>query len=362
MTVPGDPATVDVAGAPAIDGLRFRRFSGESDHMHLLNLQNTCLEADGAEHLQTLAGVANAYRPSATFDPRENVMFAEIGADPAPIAFSRIRADQPLADGTRIYGLAGYVLPPWRRRGIGGAMFDHSENRLRRLAAAQPADGPRFFGSYAFDGQHGNRALLESRGYAAVPELSLQDMVRPTLDGALPAPLPAGLEVRPVGPEHKRPIWELYEDAGRDDLATAPGTEDDYQQWASWPFWDESIWQIAWDGDEPVGMVLNYVNAEENARYSRRRGYTEYINVARSWRRRGVARALIVRSLGVLQERGMTEAALDVYVHNPTGARQVYESLGYRAIRTMFTYRKSLAAPGTDDHSTAGERPNSPRR
>jgi len=40
----------------------------------------------------------------------------------------------------------------------------------------------------------------------------------------------------------------------------------------------------------------------------------------------------------------MTEAALDVHVSNPTGARHVYESLGYRAVRTLFTYRKPLNA------------------
>ncbi len=38
----------------------------------------------------------------------------------------------------------------------------------------------------------------------------------------------------------------------------------------------------------------------------------------------------------------MTEAALDVYVHNPTGARQLYESLGYEAVRSLLCYRKPL--------------------
>lgn len=46
-------------------------------------------------------------------------------------------------------------------------------------------------------------------------------------------------------------------------------------------------------------------------------GYTENINIARHWRRRRVARALIVRSFGVLEAGTMTEAALGVHVHNP---------------------------------------------
>ena len=33
------------------------------------------------------------------------------------------------------------------------------------------------------------------------------------------------------------------------------------------PFWDDTLWQVAWHGDEPVGMVLNFIRADENARF-----------------------------------------------------------------------------------------------
>lgn len=92
-------------------------------------------------------------------------------------------------------------------------------------------------------------------------------------------------------------------------------------------------------------MVLKVIVADENERFGRRRGYTEDIMVARRWRRRGVARALIAQSFGVLKERGMTEAALGVYVNHPASARELYESLGYRTVRSAFTYRKPLDLP-----------------
>ena len=291
-----------------------------------------------------LTSIANTYRPSAAFDPHEQVVFTEISDRGGPIAFSRIRANERQSDGTRIYEVAGQVLPPWRRLGLGGALLAHSEMRLRQIATTQPTKSRRFFGSYAFDTQIGNLALLESRGYAQTRELESHTMVRPTLDGAPAAPLPPGLEVRSVGPEHKRQIWDLYQQCDADELGATPGTEDDYAQWASSPFWDESMWQVAWDGDQPVGMVLNFIQPDENARYGRERGYTEYINVARPWRRRGVARSLIVGSFGVLKRAGMTEAALGVYVHNPTGAHHLYESLGYRAVQSRFTYRRPMDA------------------
>jgi ribosomal protein S18 acetylase RimI-like enzyme len=89
-------------------------------------------------------------------------------------------------------------------------------------------------------------------------------------------------------------------------------------------------------------MVLNYIDAAENLAFQRKRGYTENIAVRRAWRRRGIARALIATSLRILKERGMEEAALGVDTQNPSGALQLYESLGYRIVKQYLTYRKKM--------------------
>ena len=49
------------------------------------------------------------------------------------------------------------------------------------------------------------------------------------------------------------------------------------------------------------------------------RGWLEHISVRRPWRRRGLASALIARSLRVLRERGFEEAALGVDAENLVG-------------------------------------------
>ena len=55
-----------------------------------------------------------------------------------------------------------------------------------------------------------------------------------------------------------------------------------------------------------------------------------------------MAKALIVESIRELAARGMTEVALGVHTENPTGAYQLYGSLGYEVSRTWTTYRKPL--------------------
>ena len=88
--------------------------------------------------------------------------------------------------------------------------------------------------------------------------------------------------------------------------------------------------------------MLFYQGPESNARYRQQRGWTEPICVRRPWRKRGLAKALIARSLRLLQAEGMTEAALHVDTQNPNGALQLYESMGYRVIKQSTVYEKPL--------------------
>jgi ribosomal protein S18 acetylase RimI-like enzyme len=89
-------------------------------------------------------------------------------------------------------------------------------------------------------------------------------------------------------------------------------------------------------------MVLNFINSAENQEYRRLRGYTEGISVRRPWRRRGLARALLTRSLLMFQEMGFEEAALGVDGQNPNGALQLYESVGFQVRRRELVYRKDF--------------------
>ena len=115
------------------------------------------------------------------------------------------------------------------------------------------------------------------------------------------------------------------------------------EEWMEDPTFDPHMWQVAWDGDQVAGTVLNFVNAKENEEYKRERGYTEHISVRRPWRRQGLARALIAHSFQVLKDRGMSEAALGVDAENPSGAPRLYESMGFRKVKQSMTFRTPLA-------------------
>ena len=89
--------------------------------------------------------------------------------------------------------------------------------------------------------------------------------------------------------------------------------------------------------------MKSFINPAENEEHGRARGYTEAISTARRWRRRGVAKALIVESIRELASRGMTEVALGVHTDDPNGAFDLYSSLGYEEVARWTTYRRPLS-------------------
>jgi ribosomal protein S18 acetylase RimI-like enzyme len=262
-----------------------------------------------------------------------------VEVDGQMIGYNHVRW-QDLEDGSRIYRHTGYLLPAWRGQGLGRAMVRASERRLQTLAAEHRHPGPRLLEARAYNTQPRAEELFLSEGYS--PARHFFDMVRPLGDDLPTAPLPSGLEVRPVQPAHYRAIWDAMREAFAGGWGNPLFREDDYAHWHEDDAFQPALWEVAWDGDQVAGMVLNYIDRAGNARHDRLRGYTEDINVRRPWRRQGLARALIIRSLALLRAWGMTEAALNVDAANAP-ALELYEHLGYQPVRRATAYRKELA-------------------
>jgi mycothiol synthase len=180
-----------------------------------------------------------------------------------------------------------------------------------------------------------------SEGYRAVRYDF--EMARSLAEPVPDLPLPDGLAVRAVSPGQYRQLFDAMEEAFRDHWGWSAATGQDYLRWLNGPYFEPRLWQVGWDGDEVAGMVLNFLDTESNAKYRQQRGWTEPICVRRPWRKRGLAKALIARSLRLWQAEGMTEAALHVDTQNPNGALELYESMGYRVIKQSTSYEKSMA-------------------
>ncbi len=182
--------------------------------------------------------------------------------------------------------------------------------------------------------------LLEEDGFQAIRWGS--SMTCPDLQNIPDAPMPEGLEVRPVKPEHYRQIWDAMQEAFHDHWGYVQPTENDYARWQQNSEFQPDLWQVAWEGDQVAGMVLNYISHDPANAAEPSRAWTENISVRRPWRRRGLARALLARSMRMFREMGYTKTSLGVDLNNPNSARQLYESMGYQLIRVLIIYRKPI--------------------
>lgn len=330
---------IAIPDAPAIAGLRFRRFRGECDFPSMAQVFAASAEADGVEAVMTVEDIANTFAHPVNTDPYRDMIFAQIGAHVVGVAHAYWSVEED--GGQYLYQSFGCLMPNWRRQGIGRAMLGWIESRLREVAATHPADSPKSFESFAGQAEIGTIEMLQKSGYR--PVRYFHEMLRPSMDDIPDFPMPDGLEIRPVIAEHYRPIWEAENEALRDHWGHHRRSEEDYLAWLNCKaVFCPQLWQVAWDvaSDQVAGQVRAFILDEENEKYHRKRGHTEFISVRAPWRKRGLARALIASSLTAQKEAGMTESALGVDSENLSGAVRLYEDCGFRFVKRNTVFRK----------------------
>ncbi len=328
---------------PAVTGYTFRHLRGERDVPAIVDVINAARRADGVDDVATVEAQANLFRHLTNCDPARDLLLAE-GPD-GLAAYARTFWLKEKERAAYMYPVVAFVHPAHRRRGLGTAILLWLEARARQVAAEN--DHPRAAEAnlqvFVFDQERDRAALMQRHGYT--PARYFYNMTRPNLDDIQPAPLPPGLEVRPVQPEHLRAIWEANVEAFRDHWGEPEMGESEYQRFISHPVeYQPGIWKVAWDKatNEVVGMVLGYIDHAQNETLNRKHGWTENICVRQPWRKQGVARALIAENLRELKARGMETAGLGVDTDNPTGALRVYESMGFRPVERETVYQKPL--------------------
>lgn len=328
--------TITLPEAPAISGLRFRGMQRPADDAEIARLVNAGMAASSVPHRLSPAQVTNWLDHPSNLDLAADLLFAEVGGMVVGYAEGGWEQDN---DGGRNYAVWGQVHPDWQRRGLGTVLLRWIEERQRQVAATHPEVEKRLE-SWASESEAGRLALLEGNGYSIVRYD--YEMERPTLDDIQPLPLPAGIELRPAREEDLRRHWETEIEVFRDHWGAIDDSEASFAQMRSDPRRDIALWVVAWQGDEIVGQVLNRIDREANAELGMKRGWVSSVGVRRPWRRQGVARALVAKSLSVLRDAGMTSAGLGVDAENANGALGAYEANGFRVVRTERVYRKPV--------------------
>ena len=239
-----------LAIAAPFDGVAFRRFRGAEDYGEMARLLMATSRADGGYRYETRERVAVGYENLYNCDPYEDMIFAEV--EGKAVGYSRVFWENQL-NGTRAYGAFGWLDPEYRFRGIGTAMYEANEARVRSMAATHPAELPKQIMTYVAVSDVSGVRLCEKHGFT--PDMYLADMVRPDLENIPKAPMPPGLLVRTPTPDEYRKVWEADVEAFRDHRGAAERQETWFDEFLADPNFDPRLWRVAWDGDEVAGQV-----------------------------------------------------------------------------------------------------------
>ncbi len=320
--------------------LTFRPWRRERDVEAMADLVNAANRSDGIDEHESAEELLNRYgRDDDNFVADRDLALVEHGGTLVAVV-STFWVDT--REGAREHRVHATVHPDWMRRGIGHQALAWLEARARASLAEHPTEAPAFYGTWCPEARIAKRDLIEAAGYTQVRWFF--EMERTGLDVVDVPPLPAGIEIRPMGRDRTllRRLFDADTEAFLDHWGGFPATDTMFAQWMEGPNADPALFVVAWDGDEIAGGVVNTIYRHDNAAFDRRRGWLDSVFVRRPWRRRGLAAALVARSLVVLRDAGMDSAMLGVDADNPTGALGIYERAGFVVATRATAYRKPM--------------------
>lgn len=208
------------------------------------------------------------------------------------------------------------IAPPGTEDAVVRGLLDAA---LRR-AGERSAPGWQY--STWLSGDDHRRPAFEAAGFAA--QRSFVRM-RMDLDEQLPPPGVAdGVTVRACREGDEADVHTILVEAFSSHVRPmSPSLARFVDHNVKHPDYDPSLWSLALDGEAPVG-ALTVFNHDDVA-------FIRNIGVRTPHRGRGIATAMILRTLAALQDRGQTRADLGVDLDDEVGAARLYEHIGFKA-------------------------------
>lgn len=295
---------IDVADLVAVQAVAARSDLADGGP-YALNLEEVAEIVDGADHDTGTFLVAAG---------DEVVAWGVVGWDPP---------DEP-RDQDRII-LWGGVDPDHRRRGIGRELLRRQLDAAERIAGGHswPTDA-RIYGNVPDPGRAALAAAFD------MPQTRWFEDLRRDLS-PLDRPAPDGVTITAWLPEHDEPARVLKNRTFADHWGSSTVSSAAWANKLSGYGTRRDLSLVALAEGDVVGLALNGHFPEDVASVGYDAGWIDTLGTDARWRGRGVASALIARSLQVFRDEGFDAAMLGVDADSPTGANRLYRDLGFTA-------------------------------
>jgi len=295
---------------------------------------------DGVSH--TTPSFVSMILHAPDVDLGTGVLMLRVGATGGLAAFGLFRLPEPHVESITM----GWVHPAHRELGLGTAIVQWGLALAHQHTPDAPEGARVTNRCQAADADSAAAGLFTDLGYSADRHEIEMEFV---FDGPVEvAPVPADLTIRTVAnDEDVESVANVSSDAFRDHYGWVESSRDQTRErWANFRAmdeWDDDLVFLAETEGEAVGELVGIRSRGSDTAT----GYVGSLGVVRSWRGKGLARALLTRAFAAYQARGMRAVALDVDADSLTGATKLYRSVGMRPVRSETAYLIELR-PGRD--------------
>ena len=223
------------------------------------------------------------------------------------------------------------VLPDARGRGVGGAVYDHVEARLRDLGANRMETTPN---------DEDGRRFLVNRGFEVATTMRVSELDPRTVStGRDP---PAGVQVVPLRQvvDRAEALFDLYGEGREDVPSQAPRTPWSFSEWRAetldHPLLDLDASVVVLEADDPVALAWLYSDRDG--------GRAEALMAATRRDRRGLGLATLAKvgSTRLAAELGVTRILTGNDVDNEP-MLAINRKLGFRPTVVIESFAKPLS-------------------
>jgi mycothiol synthase len=315
-----------------------RTYKGESDLQLLVDLFDACERVDKLElSISTAQLQLEIEAPGIDLDRDLRLWEDERGQ---LIGFGELEIAEPIADNLADGTLWLIVHPIARGGDLEAQIIAWAEHRIIEIARERQGQ-PKLF-SWSRDSRIDRIAILEHHGFSA--NRHFWYLAQPLGAAIYTANLPEGFSIRPVNATTEAQAWvDLHNRSFYGQWNYHPMTVDSYQHRLQNPDYLPELDLVTVD-EEGTFAAICYcaIDTAHNIFLGRQEGWIALLFTNPDFQRRGLARAMLFHALNRLKALKMDVAKIGVDAENAFGARQLYESVGFKYLYTNIAYVKHL--------------------
>jgi mycothiol synthase len=312
-----------------------RTYSGDSDLQAICNLLNLCAQMDITDDSYTVEDLRHEYNHPKINKAKDLRLWES--SEGLLLGFGQVWLE--LGDENKVDGIGYFrVHPKYRHTEIADQIIGWQEQRVGEESAARKVPGNLYNGSRSH--LEYTKSLLEKHHFNITRYFFR--MVRP-LNEPIPEPhFPEGYTLRHVSSEQDLEKWvETYNLSFIDHWNHNPTELEEHKYYLKDEKYNQERDLVLVAPDSTfAGFCFCQIDPDANILNNRKWGWIDLLGTRRGYRGLGLGKGLLLAGMRRLKAEGMEAAVLGVDAENPSGALQLYESIGFTKVYTNIVYCK----------------------